>query len=238
MSNTYLELYINLKRAEFNELIGEQKFLDFLNQFEDLHEQKKFLQFVLDQVEISGGVYINPDTIEEGGCFLSQFFNQDEIKNLMLIKIPNKLNELDDLINSIPLPLNFKPTVKQSKLDEIFEELTDEGIICDQKFSFDEMVQLLISENVHDSDTYIRFLVDIKTTTYLLEEHLFPLFSNLNKDTVDESKKFFQNKLNKGKLVLIKEKSIREANSKMNRKNSPEKISEQIKKKIDSIFSL
>lgn len=146
------------------------------------------------------------------------------------------INKQKNLINDqeSEFPLSFKALKQSDFYRDLFEELADIQIIDNEKSSLQEIAELLTSVDVKKSKTKIYFAKNNYAISYLLEQHLYKFFNNLDGHTIEESMAFVQLKKINGLSVHIKEKALR--NAKSERKNKGKEVSLELRQKIDKIF--
>ncbi len=218
-----------LERHQFEPILGLDNLETYLEQFRTKAEKIQFLQFLLDEVDIAGNVFIHPDSLEQsqGSCYLSRFLDPDAVQHLFSVTIPHAIatyskRQRKTVENPFKIKLKHKHQDTRNFLPLFIRELVKNEIFHDDN-SDEDLKLLFSSEDINKEDISIKFGVGPAELSLFINDILFRYFEPFDLSRLESSGKFatFKDKPFKAQdLYSAKEKQRDASNSPSARKIS------------------
>jgi hypothetical protein len=229
----FYHLFEELENDHFEILLKDIE--SYIDRFSSKDKKKLFLRYIQERIfhKPGGSIFISPDEIDHGGCYLAKFDDPQKIAWLFTYRIEKLIWELDYNPNYKEREFRFELKYEHRKnltLEQIFEVLYYNEIIEDYQKS--DFLKIFSGENIYQIDAAPLILSSKLFPIALIFEFVFrELFVH-----IDESKIFDSNLFKSNRNKIITGKSIQDARSKNKGKFTQEECLEFIRPIIDKLL--
>lgn len=191
----YNDLVDELQKQCFEPIIGIEMD-NYLSRFRLVTEKKEFLKCVIDQVDVQGGVLVHPDLVEEDSSFLSQFHNPEEIRNLILVSIPLKIEELtvskdtSERLNYFAFERTEKYKDKKDFCTILYSTFSKFDVIDPEITQPDDFENIFSGKNIYETDSIVKFGLGPTLLSFVYYQIIIKYFKDFHLSKLERSNRF------------------------------------------------